>query len=74
MQFDSLGAFFEMGGYAFYVWLSYGFSFVCLLTLVVTSHNGHKRIQKQILKRLQREQKLRQAVEQQNDNSKQVLS
>jgi heme exporter protein D len=27
-QFDSVQAFFDMGGYGFYIWLCYGFVFV----------------------------------------------
>ena len=44
-QFDSLADFFAMGNYGFYVWLSYGISFVAMGWLIWQS----KREQKQIV-------------------------
>ncbi|WDE11433.1 heme exporter protein CcmD [Thalassomonas haliotis] len=64
MQFDSLSDFLHMGGYAFYVWLSYGVGFVLLLLLFLISKAQHNSVKQQIAKRQQREVKLRQAAEQ----------
>lgn len=61
MQFDSFSTFLDMGGYGFYVWLSYGVSFTALTILVWSSIHSHKKIKQQIIKRQQREEKLRQA-------------
>lgn len=44
MQFDSLDAFFAMGGYALYVWLSFGISFVALVWVVADSASTHKKL------------------------------
>lgn len=44
MQFDSLQAFFEMGGYALYVWLSFGVSLVALGWIVIDSVSTHKKL------------------------------
>ncbi len=66
MQFDSISAFFDMGGYAFFVWLSYGVSALLLTLLVYTSHNNHKNVQDKIAKRLLREKKLRKAAQKQS--------
>ena len=66
MQFDSVSAFIDMGGYGFFVWLSYGVSAVLLIGLFINSLYGHKKIIQQIIQRQKREQKLRQAAEQQN--------
>ena len=63
MQFDSISAFFDMGGYAFFVWLSYGVSAFLLAALVYSSHNNHKNVKNKIAQRLQREIKLRKAAE-----------
>jgi heme exporter protein D len=63
MQFDSLSAFLDMGGYGFYVWLSYGVSFAALALLVFSSIAGQKKIKQQIAQRQKREIKLRQAAE-----------
>lgn len=42
MQFDSWQDFWHMGGYAMYVWLSFGATFVGMLGLVVHSNLAHK--------------------------------
>ncbi|MBL4940641.1 MAG: heme exporter protein CcmD [Colwellia sp.] len=68
MQFETFSAFLDMGGYGFYVWLSYGISTALLLTLIFSSIMHHKQVLKNIAKRLQREDKLRQ-VRQQRKNS-----
>ena len=60
MQFDSFSAFLAMGGYGFYVWLSFGVSTVLILALIFSSTRGHKQIIKNIALRQQREAKLRQ--------------
>jgi heme exporter protein D len=65
MQFDSISAFLDMGGYGFYVWLSYGVSIFALTVLVFSIMNSHKKIKQQIVQRIKREAKLRQAAEQQ---------
>jgi len=72
MQFDSISAFFDMGGYAFFVWLSYGVSALLLTLLVYTSLNNHKNVKNKIAQRLLREKKLRKAAQKQSadqDNS-----
>jgi heme exporter protein D len=63
MQFDSISAFIDMGGYGFYVWLSYGVSIIALALLVFSSITRHKNIKQQIAQRIKREAKLRQAAQ-----------
>ena len=63
MQFDSFSAFIDMGGYGFYVWLSYGVATALLLLLIISSVSGHKQVIKDIALRQKREQALRQARE-----------
>ena len=58
-----------MGGYGFYVWLSYGVSISALALLIFSSINSHKKIKQQIVQRQKRETKLRQAAEQQKAQS-----
>ena len=69
MQFDSFNAFLEMGGYGFYVWLSFGFSTVLILALIFSSVMGHKRVINNIVIRQQREKKLRQARKSRKENT-----
>jgi len=63
MQFSSFADFLNMGGYAFYVWLSYGVSTALIIYLLFASVNRHKSLLQQIALRQKREQKLRQAAE-----------
>lgn len=37
MKFDTWSAFWAMGGYGFYVWLSFGFTLVSMLAIVWSS-------------------------------------
>ena len=61
MQFSSLSDFINMGGYGFYVWLSFGTTAILLTLLIISSKAGHQKIIKQISQRQNREDKLRQA-------------
>jgi len=61
MAFDSLADFFAMGGYGFYVWLSYGITFFVLIFLIVNSMNKKKKIFKSVEQRLSREQRIKKA-------------
>lgn len=69
MQFDSFSAFLDMGGYGFYVWLSFGVSAALILVLIFSSILGHKRVIKNIALRQQREDKLRQVRKNRKNNS-----
>lgn len=62
MQFDSLTAFLNMGGYGFFVWLSYGFSLISLAGLIVLSRMSLTSAKKDILARIERDEKLKRAV------------
>jgi len=42
MQFDSFSSFLSMGGYAFYVWLSFGVTAGAMVLLVLQSYLQHK--------------------------------
>ncbi|WP_417614572.1 heme exporter protein CcmD [Oceanisphaera sp.] len=37
MKFDTWSEFWAMGGYGFYVWLSFGFTLVALVGIVISS-------------------------------------
>lgn len=60
MQFDSLSDFFNMGGYAFYVWLAYGVTFSSLAILLIQSLGKRKKVLLEIAKKAQREERLKQ--------------
>lgn len=72
MQFDSINAFFAMGGYGFYVWLSFGVSALLLLILIFNSRLAHQNIKQTIIKQYQREQKLKRAAQLQEQSAHEV--
>ncbi|HHW7570977.1 TPA: heme exporter protein CcmD [Mannheimia haemolytica] len=59
-QFESISDFFAMGGYGFYVWLSYGVSFIAMIGLIWLSRREQKAILAQAKKEIMREEKLKQ--------------
>lgn len=59
MQFDSISAFFNMGGYAFYVWLSYGITFAALAMLMLVSLRKKHTVLREIAKQASREQRIK---------------
>jgi len=63
MRFDSWQAFIDMGGYGYFVWLSYGSGLLLLIALIAMSLNGHKQTKRNIAQKINREQKLKQAAE-----------
>ena len=60
MFFQSWSDFINMGGYGFYVWLSYGISFVAMIILAILSVKGRKAVLKEVLREQQREARLNQ--------------
>ena len=62
MQFSNFSDFIAMGGYGFYVWLSYGITALLLTMLLVSSLVKDKKVKLHILARQKREKKLREAA------------
>lgn len=63
MAFTSWTDFWAMGGYALFVWLSFGTTYGILLGLWWYSKRQHKQIQQQIRAKAAREQRVRQHQE-----------
>lgn len=61
MFFQTWNDFFNMGGYGFYVWLSYGISLVAIVALIVQTIKQHKIVLQSVLREAQREVRLQQA-------------
>ncbi|WP_293731047.1 heme exporter protein CcmD [uncultured Actinobacillus sp.] len=59
MFFQSWRDFWDMGGYGFYVWLSYAISFMVILGLIVLSYKGKKAILRDIQREQVREARLK---------------
>lgn len=69
MQFNSFSDFINMGGYGFYVWLSFGAATLILSFLLINSQLGHTKIINKIAQRKQREDKLKAAKAQRKQQS-----
>ncbi|WP_228729924.1 heme exporter protein CcmD [Shewanella avicenniae] len=59
-QFQSVSDFFNMGGYGFYVWLSYGVAYGALAILIGFTMTRKGRVLKEIAAKAKREQRLAQ--------------
>mgnify|MGYP003636569078 CR=1 FL=1 len=69
MQFNSFSDFLAMGGYGFYVWLSFGISAALILALIFSSILSHKQVLKNIASQQLRENKLHQLRKQRNNSN-----
>ena len=58
LQFSSLDEFIAMGGYGYYVWLSFGISTFLILALWILTVWKDKTVRKHILSSIDRETKL----------------
>lgn len=61
MFFQSWSDFFNMGGYGFYVWLSYGISLLAILALILNSYKGKNAILHDVKREQAREARLKAA-------------
>ncbi|GAA6137701.1 heme exporter protein CcmD [Arenicella sp. 4NH20-0111] len=50
--------FFNMGGYAFHVWTSWGLSLGALVVIVILSKFNNAKIKAELLRQIERERKL----------------
>jgi len=55
MYFESIADFIAMGGHGPYVWAAYGVSALCISLYFIAQRNARKRIERQIIARVQRE-------------------
>lgn len=60
MFFQSWSDLIHMGGYGFYVWLSYGLSFIAIVALTIQSLMGKSAVLKSVKREQQRESRLQQ--------------
>lgn len=68
MQFGSLSEFINMGGYAFYVWLSFGVTVSVMIMLLMYSKFELINLKKEAKANVRRQQRIEQAKKQQNTN------
>ena len=61
MQFDSLSAFLDMGGYGFFVWLSFAVTAIAMFAIWFESRLARKRVVKQIIQEQARKQRIQSA-------------
>ncbi|MBQ4879990.1 heme exporter protein CcmD [Pseudoalteromonas luteoviolacea] len=63
MQFESFSDFIAMGGYGFYVWLSFGSCAVIILGLLFGSLYEGKQLKQQVKSQMAREERIKKAKE-----------
>lgn len=73
MQFASFSEFLAMGNHGLYVWLSYGFTILSLALLIIFSVKNNQQVKQDILKKLQRDEKLKKAQEKHEKSIKDTL-
>ncbi|AGH82027.1 Heme exporter protein CcmD [Psychromonas sp. CNPT3] len=61
MAFDSINDFFAMGGYGFYVWLSYALFLLSLVIITLHTIYEKRKIFQKVRSRLAREKRIKQA-------------
>ena len=66
MQFDSFSDFISMGGYGFYVWLSFGTCALILLGILISSLRETKRIKASVEQQILREERIKKAKQEQS--------
>jgi heme exporter protein D len=71
MQFDSVADFLNMGGYAFYVWLSFGITFGAMALVVIQSYIKQKLLLEAVITEQARKARIKKArlQEAQDDKS-----
>ncbi|ALS32232.1 heme exporter protein D [Pseudoalteromonas nigrifaciens] len=65
MQFDSFSDFIAMGGYGFYVWLSFGTCALILLGILFSSLRETKHIMASVEQQIAREVRIKNAKQEQ---------
>ncbi len=63
MHFQSFSEFWAMGGYGFFVWLSFGATYALLVALLAYSHLQQRQCLTQLADKLAREQRIKQYQE-----------
>lgn len=58
MFFESWQDFLQMGGYGFYVWLSYGISFAAIVILAIQSYCDKSAVLREVRREQAREQRV----------------
>lgn len=65
MQFDSFSDFIAMGGYGFYVWLSFGTCVLILLGILFSSLRDKKQILASVEQQIARETRIKNSKQEQ---------
>ncbi|MBV2127824.1 heme exporter protein CcmD [Arsukibacterium indicum] len=65
MHFQSFSEFLAMGGYGFFVWLSFGLTYLLLVGLIAVSVYQQRQFKQQLKATIAREQRVKQYQEHQ---------
>lgn len=67
MHFESWSDFWNMGGYAFYVWLAFSVTIGAMLLLVIESKLERKSLKSQVLSEAARKERIRRTTKNNSD-------
>lgn len=67
MHFESWSDFWNMGGYAFYVWLAFSVTIGAMLLLVIESKLERKKLKSQVLSEAARKERIRRTTKNNSD-------
>ena len=71
MHFDSFSDFLNMGGYGFYVWLSFSVTFASLLAVYVEQHWRTGKLRAQVIVEYERAQRMKKARQNKAEQARQ---
>ncbi|MBL0614138.1 heme exporter protein CcmD [Aeromonas veronii] len=66
MHFASFSDFMAMGGYAFYVWLSFGLTLVCLVGIIISTRMKTRSLLAELRSKQAREARRKAALQMEN--------
>ncbi|WP_421332997.1 heme exporter protein CcmD [Aeromonas sp. 603607] len=66
MHFASFSHFLAMGGYAFYVWLSFGLTLLCLVGIIISTRMKTRRLFNELRSKQARESRRKAARQMEN--------
>ncbi|HIC8840172.1 MULTISPECIES: heme exporter protein CcmD [Aeromonas] len=66
MHFASFSDFLAMGGYAFYVWLSFGLTLLCLVGIIISTRMKTRRLFNELRSKQARESRRKAARQMEN--------
>lgn len=69
-QFESWQAFLDMGGYGFFVWLSFGVTFLAVIALIIETYWAKKQLIHAVNAQIARKKRIQQSRQKNSENAR----